>query len=392
MSNETFFSDTLSDWGRHKLKILTRYLRIWTSKLGSRSDTLVFVDTCAGRGAYGDGEHGSPVLAAEMNEYLRPRGKRLLIIACETDPESAQELIGHLRRYIDQTPPLAEVHLEAFEEILPDIMEATSRMPTFVFVDSWGVKELAVDKLRPLLDVDNREPTELLIRVEHVALARLAGVLSKQANNDADRRNAEQARQLLQKLHVRPELLDEIESEDSDKANGVALLNELVDMFKEEFRFVQLIPVRASYHGSPRYFLLHCTKSEHGIALMNDVVSTAEDAQFVEYFEAKNRGQGDLFGPHFPPPRFNIDQLKDEVTQGLRRRQADMSYWQIRAHLALEFGTDFRQKHHDRALKDLVAEGRIAPLDETKKPNHRRYRLATEQTYLPDVMEAKRPA
>ncbi len=70
---DDFFFD-LKEWSARKLKIIEKYVNGFSRILGSKFNSLYYVDGFAGQGVYDNGEKGSPVLIAELSENLRKSG------------------------------------------------------------------------------------------------------------------------------------------------------------------------------------------------------------------------------------------------------------------------------------------------------------------------------
>ena len=157
------FFQRAQSWSSHKHDILGRYLTAWARKLGSRSDELAFVDLCAGAGQYGDGKPGSPLIAARVNQELGGHGKRLIVYACEDHEQTASELRELLSAEMRRVPPLAYVFPKAFHEVLLEIMERTATVPTFIFLDPYGIRALTKTALEPILAKQTRDATEFLV-------------------------------------------------------------------------------------------------------------------------------------------------------------------------------------------------------------------------------------
>jgi three-Cys-motif partner protein len=316
MPTDGFF-DRVHPWGQWKHRILKKYLHVFVSKLQTRSDVLAFVDACAGEGGYASGEDGSPLIAARWNdEFLRRRGKRLVVIAVEKKAGAANKLEEALRPWIDRTPAEALVVRDSFVRAMPELLDITRGVPTFIFVDPYGMRSIRADELLPLLADVDREATELLLRVDPGLLVRASGWLAPRARSASGQKTAESFRRFLERCNVRPEILDEFASE--ERAEGMrasrdtVLLAEYLRLFTDRFRYVQLIPIRPSYFAAPKYLLVHGTDSPHGAAKINDAVSTTEDELFTETVRARDarNGQVSMFETEHPsssrPPAFGV--------------------------------------------------------------------------------------
>jgi three-Cys-motif partner protein len=366
MPTDDFF-DRVLPWSHWKHRILDKYLHVFVAKLSSRSPLLAFIDACAGEGVYATGEEGSPVIAARWNDqFLRPRGKRLVVIAVEQRAAAAARLRDVMRPWTDRTPAEAVVVEASFVDAMPELLDVTRGVPTFVFVDPYGMRSIRADELRPLLDDEDRDSTELLLRVDPGLLARASGWLAPKARSASGQKTADSFRRFLERCNVRPEVLDQFASQEPLGMRGgrdAVLLAEYLRLFTDRFRYVQLIPIRPSYYAAPKYLLVHGTDSPDGAAKINDAVSTTEDELFTDTATAEDRrrGQSSLFDPPPRVPRVSIEHAKAYVLEFLGDRRA-RRFVEISAALAMRFGPDLREKHHRAAVRDLLNSSRLTRL------------------------------
>lgn len=342
-----------------KHEILQKYMRVWVYKLASAFNDLAFVDAFAGEGIYEDGSEGSPLIAVRWNDeqVLARSGKRLIVHACESHPESFARLAVALRPWMERTPPLAILYPQPFEQVLAGIAARTRHAPTLAFLDPYGMRHLSVDRLQPLLDAD-RAPTEILMRVDHGLLARFAGWHASRPDRERDlrwQRTAETYRTILASLNVNPG--------DADRGRRGQLgraFAQYLEAFEQRFTWVQIIPIRDAYDAAPKYYLVHCTDSPHGAAKINDVFSTTEDELFEETELTRAGDQGLLFAPQREPRVRAIDAAR-YVAALLLQHPEGLSFVEVCAALAVRFGPDLREKHHRAAVRLLMDQGVVEP-------------------------------
>lgn len=376
MTTDDFFG-ALKPWSHHKHRILEKYTHVWVYKLQSRSKQLVFVDACAGAGQYASGEDGSPLIAVRWNDkYLRAHGKRLVVVAIEEDEQTLETLRENLRPWSSRTPPEAVVLAGAFQNHIARLVDLTRRIPTFFFIDPFGVRGIEPSALAPLLQASDLKRTEILLRIDPGLLSRASGWLKSKDRDGRQQRTASAFAVLLRRMNISDETLKELEKAEADGAllpgeRAYRLLDDYVSLFHGRFPYVQLIPIRASYYSAPRYFLLHATTSADGAAKINDVVSTTEDDLFVEHASARDRtfGQGSLFPPAASerPVRVTIEDAARVALDLMLERQRPHTMIEISADLALIFGPDLRGTQHRHAMKLLRARGAVRfedPLDD----------------------------
>lgn len=369
------FFGAVKPWSRHKHDILSKYLHVWVSKLQFRRSLLVYVDACAGAGSYASGEDGSPVIAARWNDHglLAESGKRLLVIAIEQDADLFPDLEASLSPWAKRVPPQATALRGAFEDHIGKLVEITRGIPSFFFVDPFGVHGIEPDQLKPLLSAQNLHRTEILLRVDPGIFARASGWLRRKRRSAREQKTAESFERLLRRLEISDEVLDALSAEDDGLVKGERaawLLSEYAKLFEGVFRYVQLIPIRASYFRAPKYFLLHATNSPDGASKLNDVVSTTEDRMFVETMKKRESQarQPSLFAStaedrsqsYDGTPRWTIEDAARSAQGILTRERGSLRMIELSAELALEFGPDLRFKHHKQAVRRLAERGVLA--------------------------------
>jgi three-Cys-motif partner protein len=146
-----------------KHEILRRYLGAWLSilgrgraKAGGRAGQLILLDGFAGRGRYMKGEPGSPAVMFERAVQVVDDGlaDKVLVRCSEPDKTNfahLQEVAESLRH--DRVTVKATQ--ETFEEVAQRFLEYAGKTgspdPTFIMVDPYGVKGVALETLRKML-------------------------------------------------------------------------------------------------------------------------------------------------------------------------------------------------------------------------------------------------
>ena len=388
------FFQRAQSWSSHKHDILGRYLTAWARKLGSQSDELAFVDLCAGAGQYGDGKPGSPLIAARVNQELGGHGKRLIVYACEDHEQTASELRELLSAEMRQVPPLAYVFPKAFHEVLPEIMERTATVPTFIFLDPYGIRALTKTALEPILAKQTRDATEFLVRVPPIALARMAGWLKHNPGRGAPARKvADGCRVLLKQIGLSEELLTEAANVEPEGSGPTPdrLYRSYLSSLRERFRYVRGIPIRATYEAAPRYFLVHCTDHPDGLLIMNDVASCVDDDLYKRSEREKSLGQLDCFG-NARLPRVSIAAAASRLEKALAQSKT-YRYRDLRMLLVEQFGPELRKKEHDRVIDRLVDDGRAQRFPANGRRDRATYRRWSPPRPDPGIdSKSSRPA
>jgi three-Cys-motif partner protein len=352
---EPFFARRF-EWSVWKHLVLAKYLQIWVYKLGSAHPRLAFVDTNAGAGLYDDGSKGSPLLAAEWNgRQVGDHFAHVDVYACEVEADEASKLRRALTHWMGLTPPRAFVYESPFWEVLPEIFEATRAVPSLFFIDPFSVTDIGFDKLEPLLHDRKRASTEVLVRVDPVMFARMAGWAQDRTRPEKSSRAAESFKRLLTKFNIDGDAIADAMRSGSEPAKAELFANYL-ELFERRFKWVQAIPIRPTYWSAPKYYLVHGTDSAHGAALINDAVSTNEDSLYADTVadDETRVGQYALF-PAERSPRSSLRELRDAALKLVQASpMRSIVFIELRAQLVKAFGPEFREKHHKAAVRALI--------------------------------------
>ncbi len=369
--SRTDFFDGLKDWSEIKLRILAKYFRAYLYKRGSGNPKIFYVDGFAGTGRYGENEEeykeGSPVRMAKFVQELdnSPRPYQLVCINTEIDPGRFAKLQESLSHF---DPALVQTRLGAFEEHLPDILKLTRGAPALFFLDPFGVQPI---KLRDLLPLLRRPDTELLLNLNTRELRRLAGF------EDSDTKQAKAKLRLVnQVLGERPDdptpewlrawrqLQDGIAWEHwAARAYMDRLIGE-----SPYLRYAAAYPIRESYRGNPKYYLVFATRSIDAMVIMNDLLCTEEDDLFTKTESVASNGQISLFGDTYrrSEQETRLAELLDEIhAYGLQHQGCTRD--DLINHFVMEKFGEFRTTHYRQAVEKLVKGGRARFAKQQKK-------------------------
>lgn len=118
--------------------VLQRYVVPWAMKTGSTSThhRVVVVDGYAGAGLYDDGSPGSPILMARIARKMRP-SRNIDLVFVEKDGGTFAQLKENLASggfHLDHEPLRGRL-----EDHLDAVLEYATGVPTFVFLDPYGM-------------------------------------------------------------------------------------------------------------------------------------------------------------------------------------------------------------------------------------------------------------
>ena len=103
MDRDAFF-DRTKEWSQRKHRLLGKYLKPFTAKVGSWNPTIYCIDGFAGVGKYGDNKDGSPLIMAQLADESASWSKPvdLRIINVEAKRTHFKELCDHTKPWVDR--------------------------------------------------------------------------------------------------------------------------------------------------------------------------------------------------------------------------------------------------------------------------------------------------
>jgi three-Cys-motif partner protein len=359
---DDFFSD-LKDWSERKLNIIKKYVDGFSRILGSRNDELYYVDGFAGKGIYGRGEKGSPVLIAEFSQGLRSSNAPYILycLNVEKDPDVFSNLCdatSRFGRFIE--------NLEgSFDGRVDDILIKIKGNPSIFFIDPFGVKGADWNSVEKILS--RKETTDIWIRFDHKTVLRLCGSF------DSDARAARGKLGALQKLFGISDL-DYLWSRLGCGETPKERIDNAVRLYVEQLEngysragkqgFAAAYPI-ISLDGQQKYHLVFACAHPKAATLASDIVNGIEETlqREIEEYQENQSGQMSLFSS-----AITAEQVFDEKVRILKKlilllpkhnpkSRANLHY-ELLVYNKKWFGK-IRGKHITRALKELVDEKKI---------------------------------
>jgi three-Cys-motif partner protein len=352
-----FFSDPM--WASlAKIAILRKYLRPFTYKLGSRPPGRVWlVDGFAGAGCYepdvtGNTKDGSPRAAAKLARELElDRSEPLLrTINVEADFATYLKLLATLAPYKHLCANINKTFENALEEILATIRND----PALFFLDPFGVNGIEMHVLERIRARAGK--TELLIHFSDRSVLRMAGSLD----------DNEQRKEVGQKASdAKVAKLDEVigstwwqriwsnkQLTTDQRIDGIAKLY-ASELRARGFNYAHEIRMRDDYTDRPKYRLVFCTRSPHGVELMSYFACEYERELFDRHYE----GSLDIYW---------IEQEREDARAALRDEIHALGVLKgtmttraiVHALTPLHFG-DFLGSEYSAAIRELVDVGGI---------------------------------
>jgi three-Cys-motif partner protein len=369
----TFF-DELNEWSEIKLRVLEKYFDAYLRYRGKAQPKVFYVDGCAGTGRYGadgaDQREGSPVRMAKFAQRRRDEGKpcQLVCINTEINPDFCRELRDSLAGF---DPALVRVRDGAFQDHLASILREMGDSPAVFFLDPFGVKQMRMADMNPLL---RRPDTELLLNLNTPRLRMLAG-FEDSASKDA-RAKVALVSEVLGEGPTDPDpawlrewrrLRDPIRWE---RWAADAYRRELVGR-SPHLRRAFAYPVREAVGANPKYYLIFASRSDEAILVMNDLVCSEDDDLFERSESIRADGQASFFRVLREDERESRVRAVLENIYSYGSANQGCTREDVIRHFVLEeerFG-ELRKKHYRAAIDILVRQGRAkfagkAPKDE----------------------------
>jgi len=185
MTEDPFFQEA-KIWSRRKHRILGKYLKPFSAKVGSWARTIFIIDGFAGRAKYEDGTEGSPLLTAKLSDecstWKQPVGVR--IINVEKNPDNYSSLIEATADWVSRG--IVTNRPGAFRENLSKILSEIGSDPAFFFIDPYGPSKIYFADLEPIL---KRKPvTELIINFNLPGLCRIGDTIRMKIESEKERK------------------------------------------------------------------------------------------------------------------------------------------------------------------------------------------------------------
>ena len=349
--SEKYFSE-LKEWSARKHELLIAYLKGFTRILGGATGLVYYVDGFAGPGLYGDGQKGSPLIAAEYARSLIGKHYTLNCINIELGQDLYNNLVQNTVSFHLVTTNLCG----SFADHIDDVIKRIGDRPTIFFIDPFGIKGIEWRHISKALT--RPHITELLVRVNQNDIERLAGFF------DSGGQGAASKLDLLRELYGLPNLnlLEQVWK--AEKGDGLAkLYMKRIDQemtLSNKLVYVHKYPIRA-IEGSTKYYLVFATRHPKGAILMNDTIYNREENydRDREAYEFKKKPQISLFDLRdlLPPKE---DELKEDIWQSFKGKS--VSRFIIREAMLQKWFGRVKGTHFTNVLNDMKDEGLIINL------------------------------
>lgn len=307
--DNSHFFDKKYVWSEVKDELLGCYLVPYFSKILTMQRPLLYIDCFAGKGRFGDGKPGSPIIAMDsLNACVTSfRGRSLpSIYAGFIELNHAEQLEALVKEYPKKFQHYKVIAGRFEDHIIPMLESVYGRYPSsnvFLYVDPYGVKVLNAElfaKLPELFDT-----AELLINLNSFGFIREAcrvmginfregeAVLSDLCEYDhsnmdsVEELNAVAGGDYWQQVirDYQTGIFDCYEAEKRFSALYKAHL-------RKSYVYVLDMPIRLKAGQHPKYRMVHATNHPDGCILMADNIAKRTDHLVIEI---QNQGQMTLF-------------------------------------------------------------------------------------------------
>lgn len=145
-NNKDFFTEK-KEWSKAKDSLLGSYLKPYFTKILSTGNPVIYIDSFAGAGKYGDSTFGSPIIALEtVNSVLKitkTQGASKLIELVFVEKSHYDDLCKNINCYIEEHNGIQPKIIQGcHEEQLIKALENKKDYNVFLYIDPFGVKQL----------------------------------------------------------------------------------------------------------------------------------------------------------------------------------------------------------------------------------------------------------
>lgn len=280
-NNNDFFKEKKA-WSVVKDELLGCYLRPYLQKILYTRHSIVYVDCFAGKGAFEDGNPGSPLIALDtMRECLnQTKMTTWSIQPYFIDLNYADDLKKNLSQY-----PSANIISGKYENEIETLLRTKRGSNVFLYVDPYGIKALDCTLFDAFANYGFNS-IELLINMNSFGFiregCRVLGTLFKDEEIMDDLVEYESTR--LASDRKSKEALDKIAGGEywldiiKDYQNGIISVYEAEARFADEYcarmrqsyNYVLNMPLRIKRGQVPKYRMIHATNHPSGALIMVD--------------------------------------------------------------------------------------------------------------------------
>jgi three-Cys-motif partner protein len=356
-------------WQWIKHSVFTQYLWVWAMKVGSppQAKTIWVIDAFAGAGEFLDTEtgetaEGSPIRAAQIAQRYndlpkkKTEGKQLRLICIERDPAHYEALKERLKGCAFATVLPGE-----FGEHADAIVSMIGSDRALVLLDPIGVKSIDAATCKKLLHRQGK--TDAFVNVQFAVVHRTRGQLLASGEPNPDVQGSAANAKNIDDFFGTCEWRKIATNGKSSKSQEADYLNLYFDsVVGSGFACKHAYPVRASYGGKSKYYLVHIADHPDADWLINDLLASVESRLFIVSKEREKPGM--IPGFTEEEDRLRVEGLRKKLGEAaLKLLEGDPARLIAYGNLCLSLRADFfgllKEGDYSKAIKQLVAEKRV---------------------------------
>ena len=357
-----------------KLVIHRDYLGLWFGKLGQTMPRIVYIDGFAGRGAYGTGDYGSPLVALDVaaNHIGNIANCDIRMFFIEHGAENAAEL----ERRVDEMKAAKKVPKNitvkvvngSFGEQMHDLVTSlethgAQMAPSFVMIDPFGWTDFGMDIIHRLSALSLR--SEVFVTFMELAIARAVPQDNEALADELDRL-----------FGGRKHWIGVRDQPDAASRRAYLLKQYASQLRAGGYKYVYHFEMRND-KNVPEYYLVFATKNVEGLSSMKKAMWKANPTgkfRFSDYIDNQRRGQPVLF--HEP---LDFEDLKTRLVQKFRGQRIRVDTT-LREFVLVE--TPYLDTHYKRKILTPMEKAGEIVVESSPRKHSRGYPSNTEIRFL----------
>lgn len=363
--NDDFFKEK-KPWSEVKDDLLGHYLKPYFQKILHTRRTIVYVDCFAGKGAFEDGNPGSPLIALHTIEDCLSQTTitQNNIQSYFIDLNYAQDLVENLKDYSS-----VNIISGKYEEQIEEILKNKNGCNVFLYVDPYGIKALDCTLFDSFAS-HGFNSIELLINMNSFGFiregCRVLGVkfdddiLEDLVEYDSTQLTADdKSKMALDKIAGGDYWVEIIEKKRKGLITAYEAEAEFAEAYckrlRQSYAYVLNMPLRIKVGQVPKYRMIHATNHADGALLMVDNIFGRWE--FMQ--DIQRGGQLSLFEENVENETIDEEDVRQKVIDYLSRLSSFNRMNPIMADFYSTYGVICRTKTVKAIFKDLEKSGKL---------------------------------
>ena len=363
--NDDFFK-VKKPWSEVKDALLGHYLKPYFQKILHTRRAIVYVDCFAGKGAFEDGNPGSPLIALHTIEDCLGQTSMTQsnIQSYFIDLNYAHDLTENLKDYSG-----VNIISGKYEEQIEGILKNKNGCNVFLYIDPYGIKALdyslfdsfathGFNSIELLINMNSfgfiREGCRVLgVKFEDDILEDLVEYDSTQLSPD------EKSKLALDKIAGGDYWVDIIEKKRKGTITAYEAEAEFAEAYcrrmRQSYAYVLNMPLRIKEGQVPKYRMIHATNHADGALLMVDNIFGRWE--FMQ--DIQRGGQMSLFEENVENQAIDEEDIREKVTGFLSGITSLKRMNPIMADFYSTYGVVCRTQTVKAIFKDLEKSGQL---------------------------------